>query len=323
MKRRVRAVRYGVSIGVLAGLLSAIPLATTHATPVATGGPVQLASGNRQNVLVSTPSPLSGTHGAATPSLPAMSTNEKLTSAQAQLSSLNAKLKELVSQEDANNAAIAQAEAQLASLIRQTYETTNNTGLLTALLAANNFQNALNQVQGDQHFVQEVEQLHQTLVQDEQQVANEKSQIAVEFKQASVLQSELSQENARAQYVAPAMNYSSYSGAHGGDHFSFGECTWYVAQRRDIPWFGNADQWYAAAAAMGFPEGHVPQVGAVVVFWPGGDGAGSVGHVGYVESILPGGYFMLSEMNFGAWDRVDTRILPGDSSGIQGFIYNK
>ncbi len=323
MKRRARAVRYGVSIAVLAGLLSAVPLATTHATPVASGGPVQLATGNGHNLLVATATPAANTQTSSTPSLPGQTTQEKLTSAQADLSSLNAKLKELVSQEDANTAAIAQTQAQLATLIRQTYETTNNTGLLTALLAANNFQNALNQVQGDQHFVQEVEQLHQTLVQDQQQVANEKRQISAEFKQASVLQGELAQENARAQYVAPPVNYSAFSGAHGGDHFSFGECTWYVAQRRYIPWFGNADQWYAAAAAMGFPEGHVPQVGAVVVFWPGGDGAGYVGHVGYVESVLPGGYFMLSEMNFGAWDRVDTRILPGDSSGIQGFIYSK
>lgn len=322
MKRRARAVRYGVSIAVIAGLLSVIPLATTHATPVAASGPVKLATGNGQNTLVAQPSVTAGDPANSTPSLPSMTNSEKLTMAQAQLTSLNAKLKTLVSQEDANTAAITQAQAQLASLIRQTYETTNNTGLLTALLAANNFQNALNQVQGDQHFVQEVEQLHQTLVQAEQQVASERGQIAVEFKQATVLQGELAQENARAQYVAP-VNYTSFSGAHGGDHFSFGECTWYVAQRRYIPWFGNADQWYTAAAAMGFPEGHVPQVGAVVVFWPGGDGAGSVGHVAYVESVLPGGYFMLSEMNFGAWDRVDTRILPGDSSGIQGFIYNK
>jgi surface antigen len=95
---------------------------------------------------------------------------------------------------------------------------------------------------------------------------------------------------------------------------------------------GNARDWFYAAARYGYPEGHTPQVGAVVVFWPGGDGASSIGHVAYVEAVgpaagIPAGYFKLSEMNFagsgGGWDRVSYRVLPNNSSGIQGFIYNK
>jgi hypothetical protein len=68
------------------------------------------------------------------------------------------------------------------------------------------------------------------------------------------------------------------------------------------------------------------------VFWPGGDGASSIGHVAYVEAVgpaagVPAGQFKQSEMNFdangGGWDRVSYRILPDNSSGIQGFIYSK
>ena len=111
-----------------------------------------------------------------------------------------------------------------------------------------------------------------------------------------------------------------------GDHFAYGQCTWYVASRRCIPWAGNARDWYANAARSGYREGHSPAVGAVVAFWPGGDGASAIGHVGYVEAVgpasgIPAGEFRLSEMNFNGWNRVDERILRSNSSGIQGFIY--
>jgi len=116
-----------------------------------------------------------------------------------------------------------------------------------------------------------------------------------------------------------------------GNHFAYGECTWYVANRRCVPWSGNANQWYYNAAAYGYREGHTPVPGAIVVFWPGGDGASRVGHVGYVEAVgpangIPSGEFKLSEMNFsgngGGWDRVSYRVLPNNSGGIQGFIYD-
>ena len=86
--------------------------------------------------------------------------------------------------------------------------------------------------------------------------------------------------------------------------------------------------WYYNAARMGFPEGHTPVPGAIVVFWPGGDGASWIGHVAYVEAVgpaagIPSGYFKLSEMNFAGWARVNYRVLPSNSGGIQGFVYNK
>jgi surface antigen len=92
---------------------------------------------------------------------------------------------------------------------------------------------------------------------------------------------------------------------------------------------GNADQWYYNAAAMGFKEGHTPVAGAVVVFWPGGDGASWIGHVADVEAVgpadgIPPGEFTFSEMNaLAGWDRVDYRVLADNSGGIQGFIYDR
>ncbi|MBV8445915.1 MAG: CHAP domain-containing protein [Candidatus Dormibacteraeota bacterium] len=128
--------------------------------------------------------------------------------------------------------------------------------------------------------------------------------------------------------IAAAQMPSYAGGGSCGDHFAYGQCTWYVASRRCVPWVGNADQWYYNAAAMGFKEGHVPAPGAIVVFWPGGDGASGIGHVAYVEAVgpangIPAGYFLQSEMNFAGWDRVSYRTLPDNSPGIQGFIYGQ
>jgi surface antigen len=101
-----------------------------------------------------------------------------------------------------------------------------------------------------------------------------------------------------------------------------------VASRRCIPWSGNARDWYYQAERYGFPVGHTPAVGAVVVFWPGGDGASRAGHVGYVEAVgpasgVPAGQFKISEMNYNGWNRVNYRLINNNSGGVQGFVYAK
>ena len=106
---------------------------------------------------------------------------------------------------------------------------------------------------------------------------------------------------------------------HGADTFPYGQCTWYVASRRDVTWGGNAWVWYAAAAGIR-PEGHVPVQGAIVVF-----DIGWAGHVAYVEHVNPDGSFVISEMNFysngGGWGRIDRRTIAAHDWSIIGFIY--
>ena len=109
-----------------------------------------------------------------------------------------------------------------------------------------------------------------------------------------------------------------------GNHFAFGQCTYYVATRRCVPWFGNAHEWLRAAAAYGFSTGRYPRVGAIAVWRPGGAGASPAGHVGYVEAVgpedgIPAGTFKVSEMNWGGWDRVDYRLVDDDE--VMGFVY--
>jgi surface antigen len=113
-----------------------------------------------------------------------------------------------------------------------------------------------------------------------------------------------------------------------GDPYAgyFGVCTWYAWYRhRSEPLLklGMASSWPRNAPAHGLSVGSVPRVGATAVFQPGVQGAGGGGHVGHVEQILSGGWFIISEMNFawngGGWGRVDWRYVHV-GSGVS-FIY--
>ncbi|MFN2465298.1 MAG: CHAP domain-containing protein [Candidatus Dormibacteria bacterium] len=109
-------------------------------------------------------------------------------------------------------------------------------------------------------------------------------------------------------------------GGSCGNHFSYGYCTWYVANRRCIPWFGNAWEWYGQAQSYGYPVGQQARVGAVAVWDQRMSG---YGHVAYVESVQGNG-FTVSEMNYNAWGQVDSRFVPYSNPGpLTGFVYGK
>jgi len=113
---------------------------------------------------------------------------------------------------------------------------------------------------------------------------------------------------------------SSYSpirlgGGGGGHRFPYGYCTWYVAQKRYVPWGGNAGAWLANARAYGKATGSAPRPGAIVVTresrW---------GHVALVESVR-GSSFTISEMNYAGFGKKSTRTLSAGSGVVRGFIY--
>jgi surface antigen len=101
-----------------------------------------------------------------------------------------------------------------------------------------------------------------------------------------------------------------------GNRFSFGYCTWYVYNRRAVPWLGNAWQWFGQAQAYGYATGQTPKVGAILVTWES-----SFGHVAYVESVNADGSFTVSEMNFVRWDVIDFRTIKPGGVPLIGFIY--
>ncbi len=105
-------------------------------------------------------------------------------------------------------------------------------------------------------------------------------------------------------------------GGGGGHRFAYGYCTWYVAQKRYVPWPGNASAWPANARAYGYSEGKTPAAGAIYAEpWL----AGGVGHVSYVERVNPDGSFLISEMNYAGWNKKSYRTVSAHPPGI--FIY--
>jgi len=106
------------------------------------------------------------------------------------------------------------------------------------------------------------------------------------------------------------------SGKAGTGHgFPYGYCTWYVAQRRYVPWGGNAGTWLYHAKAMGYSTGRTPRPGAIVVtsesWW---------GHVAIVEKVS-GSDVTVSEMNYKAYAKKDFRTITAGSRIIKGYIY--
>lgn len=109
---------------------------------------------------------------------------------------------------------------------------------------------------------------------------------------------------------------STLSGKPGTGHkFPYGYCTWYVAQKRYIPWRGNAGTWLYNAKVAGYKTGKTPVKGAIMVssesWW---------GHVGIVESVSEK-TFTISEMNHKGWGKVNKRVIDKSSKVIKGFIY--
>jgi surface antigen len=284
----------------------------------------------------------------------------QLLKAQKQLAALNARLLALSGQITDDEATIVKAKQDLATLTRQSYESTSTDSWVAAVLSATTFSQAMDRLAGTSHVAEQVRNLQANVRAKEDAITSEKTEIQKDAASSTALEGQLASDSNALLMLVDARNAalrsasaparaieaqiaeidqqlaagsapprrSSASSTSCSNHFAYGQCTWYVATRRCIPWVGNADDWFTSAARMGYPEGHDPQVGAVVTFWPGGDGASRVGHVGYVEAVgpasgVPAGEFKLSEMNFNGWNRVSYRVLPDHSSGIQGFIYAK
>jgi surface antigen len=109
--------------------------------------------------------------------------------------------------------------------------------------------------------------------------------------------------------------YSRPASAYGSHRFPWGQCTWYVAQRRYVPWSGNANQWIANARAYGYQIGNSPKIGAIIVTresW--------YGHVAYVE-VIGNGTVTFAESNYKGLGVITRRTLKVNDNRILGYIY--
>ena len=101
-----------------------------------------------------------------------------------------------------------------------------------------------------------------------------------------------------------------------GHRFPYGWCTWYVSQKRYVPWSGNAGAWLFNAKVMGYKTGRSPQPGSIMVTTENR----YYGHVALVEKVS-GDSITVSEMNYVGWGKVSRRTLSASSRAIKGFIY--
>lgn len=108
----------------------------------------------------------------------------------------------------------------------------------------------------------------------------------------------------------------SHPPAHGR-RFVWGQCTYYVALRRYVPWRGDAKYWLKNAKAFGYKTGSTPTVGSIVVTTENP----RYGHVAYVESVGDG-KITISEMNFVGEGIKSVRVLSTSSPVIRGYIYD-
>lgn len=140
-------------------------------------------------------------------------------------------------------------------------------------------------------------------------------------------------ESERPGYVAPITSYYSSSapnvigtlfrGSSAGNGYAYGYCTFYAKNMRpDLPnQLGNANTWYARAAAMGIPVGSEPRAGAIFQTSAGG---GGYGHVGYIESVdYATGIVTYSDMNgLAGWNRIGRSTTTiAEASARWNFIY--
>ena len=113
-------------------------------------------------------------------------------------------------------------------------------------------------------------------------------------------------------------SFGAPTGTFSPRGFSWGWCTYYVATRRNVTWLGDAGQWYGNAAAQGYPVGHTPMAGAIMVTWESG-----WGHVAYVESVNADGSYLVSEMNFAGFGVASQRTIRPGGVPLIGFVYEK
>ena len=146
-------------------------------------------------------------------------------------------------------------------------------------------------------------------------------------------------ENQRPGYVAPTRANtngvnSSYGGGissanifsqSAGNRYAYGNCTWYVYERRlqlGNPvggLWGNANSWAYYARAAGYRVDQSPEVGSIMQ-----NGGGYYGHVAIVEAVNPGVSVTISEMNAyrfgGGFNRIGRGDIPW-SDAVSGY-YN-
>jgi surface antigen len=138
--------------------------------------------------------------------------------------------------------------------------------------------------------------------------------------------------NGRVQVAVYATSYSSYYGfawgssaIYGFNGYDPGNCTWYAANKRSaigkpVPanW-GNASTWLQGARAAGVPTDNNPQPGDVIWYAP--RYRYDLGHVGFIDQVLPDGTVKESSMNVYGLYSMDYKTYSAEEASHYTYIH--
>lgn len=120
--------------------------------------------------------------------------------------------------------------------------------------------------------------------------------------------------------IKKATNKTYATGYTGkGSKFAWGNCTYFVANHKNVTWHGNANAWLRNAAAAGVPTGSTPAPGAIISFQGSGYNP-YYGHVGLVVDV-DGDDVVIKDMNYRRLNEVTIRRVSKDDPSIRGYIY--
>lgn len=118
--------------------------------------------------------------------------------------------------------------------------------------------------------------------------------------------------------------YAGYRAGTVGNRYAYGNCTWWVYERRaavGMPvgsFWGNGGSWAYSGAAAGYAVNNTPSFGAVLVE------SGSPGHVAFVEAVNADGSIVISEMNnsaYGGFNIVNNRTISAGQAGLYRYVH--
>ena len=117
---------------------------------------------------------------------------------------------------------------------------------------------------------------------------------------------------------------------YNGQSYPWGQCTWYVHQRRKeigkpvpLTW-GHGGDWGDNAKAQGWDVGSKPKAGAGASIKPGNFGAPPpYGHIMFVEKVKDDGGIIVSEANVKGEGVISSREFSKADTQKMQFIYDK
>lgn len=102
--------------------------------------------------------------------------------------------------------------------------------------------------------------------------------------------------------------------------FAYGNCTYYVANHKNVTWRWNANQWLSNAKAAWVPTWSAPANWAIISFrWSWYNPY--YGHVGVVSEVWDD-YIIVKDMNYRRFNEVTVRKIPKTDPSIKWYIYS-